>query len=56
MSSRVTGFPFNVLSDPMYVGSSITHLATALWFQSPVGILLAGWVFIVYTLALRFEG
>jgi len=56
MSHRVTGFPFNVLNDPMYVGSAFTHLGTALWFQSPAGILLAAWIFVVYQAALRFEG
>lgn len=56
MSHRVTGFPFNVLNDPMYVGSAMTHLGTALWKQSPVGIALSFWIFVVYTLALRFEG
>jgi phosphatidylethanolamine/phosphatidyl-N-methylethanolamine N-methyltransferase len=29
--SRVEGFPFNVLQDPMYVGSTMTFAATALW-------------------------
>ncbi|WWC62300.1 uncharacterized protein I303_104896 [Kwoniella dejecticola CBS 10117] len=56
MSHRVTSFPFNVLSDPMYVGSFLTHLGTALWYQSPVGIVLAGWVYLVYSIALRYEG
>ncbi|WRT67587.1 uncharacterized protein IL334_004559 [Kwoniella shivajii] len=56
MTHRVTSFPFNVLSDPMYVGSALTHLGTALWFQSPVGILLAGWIWIVYSIALKYEG
>lgn len=31
MSARVTGFPFNVLNDPMYVGSAMAFLGTALW-------------------------
>jgi hypothetical protein len=56
MSNRVTGFPFNVLNDPMYIGSALSHLGTALWFQSPVGILLAAWVHVVYTIALKYEG
>ncbi|KAL0243407.1 hypothetical protein I308_105373 [Cryptococcus tetragattii IND107] len=56
MSHRVTSFPFNVLSDPMYVGSFLSHLGTALWFQSPAGIILAAWVWIVYAIALKFEG
>ncbi|KAK1925297.1 putative phosphatidyl-N-methylethanolamine N-methyltransferase [Papiliotrema laurentii] len=56
MSHRVTGFPFNVLNDPMYIGSFLTHVGTALWFQSPAGLALAGWVLVVYLVALRFEG
>ncbi|WVW84435.1 hypothetical protein I302_106469 [Kwoniella bestiolae CBS 10118] len=56
MTHRVTHFPFNVLSDPMYVGSALTHLGTALWYQSPVGILLAGWIWLVYSVALKYEG
>lgn len=31
MDHRVEGFPFNVLRDPMYVGSTLCFAATALW-------------------------
>lgn len=31
MDSRVEGFPFNVLRDPMYVGSTMCFAAGALW-------------------------
>ncbi|KIJ13681.1 hypothetical protein PAXINDRAFT_170197 [Paxillus involutus ATCC 200175] len=31
MDHRVEGFPFNVLRDPMYVGSTLCFTATALW-------------------------
>jgi len=31
MDHRVGGFPFNVLRDPMYVGSTMSFAATALW-------------------------
>lgn len=30
MSARVTGFPFNIFSDPMYVGSTFAFLGGAL--------------------------
>ncbi|CAG8850313.1 31448_t:CDS:2, partial [Racocetra persica] len=30
MDSRVTSFPFNVLENPMYYGSSMVFLSTAL--------------------------
>jgi phosphatidylethanolamine N-methyltransferase len=34
MDHRVEGFPFNVLRDPMYVGSTMCFAATALWYVS----------------------
>lgn len=51
----VTGFPFNVVGAPMYVGSTMSFLGTALLFAKPAGILLTVWVWIVYTVALKFE-
>ncbi|CAG8553892.1 18513_t:CDS:2 [Dentiscutata erythropus] len=56
MNSRVTSFPFNVLENPMYYGSTMVFLATALWYACPAGILLTTWTFTVYLIALRFEG
>ncbi|OCH87857.1 phospholipid methyltransferase [Obba rivulosa] len=56
MDHRVEGFPFNVLRDPMYVGSTMCFAAAALWYERPVGLLLTIYVYIVYLIALRFEG
>ncbi|KAI0641030.1 phospholipid methyltransferase [Trametes meyenii] len=56
MDHRVEGFPFNVLRDPMYVGSTMSFAATALWFERPAGLLITAYVYIVYLIALRFEG
>jgi phosphatidylethanolamine N-methyltransferase len=56
MSARVTGFPFNVVENPMYVGSTMCFAATALWYSSPAGLLLTLLVHIVYAVALRYEG
>ncbi|KAF8487290.1 phospholipid methyltransferase [Russula ochroleuca] len=56
MDSRVEGFPFNVLQDPMYVGSTMCFAATALWYERPVGLLITLYVYVVYTIALKFEG
>ncbi|KAF8671955.1 Phosphatidyl-N-methylethanolamine N-methyltransferase [Rhizoctonia solani] len=56
MSERVTGFPFNVVENPMYVGSTMCFAATALWYSSPAGLLLTLLVHIVYSIALRYEG
>ncbi|RIA99274.1 phospholipid methyltransferase-domain-containing protein [Glomus cerebriforme] len=56
MDERVTSFPFNVLDNPMYYGSSMVFLSTALWYASPAGIILTIWAFILYSIALQFEG
>jgi len=56
MDERVEGFPFNVLRDPMYVGSTMCFAATALWYERPVGLLITLYVYIVYIVALKFEG
>lgn len=49
-------FPFNVLRDPMYVGSTMCFAAGALWYERPAGLLITLYVYIVYLIALRYEG
>ncbi|KAH8550153.1 phospholipid methyltransferase-domain-containing protein [Umbelopsis sp. PMI_123] len=56
MKERVTSFPFNVCENPMYVGSTLTFLATAIWYGKPAGVALAGVVYVLYQIALTFEG
>jgi len=56
MDERITSFPFNVLNNPMYYGSSMIFLSTALWYASPAGLILTSWAFILYLIALQFEG
>ncbi|KAJ7629611.1 phospholipid methyltransferase-domain-containing protein, partial [Mycena rosella] len=56
MDHRVEGFPFNVLRDPMYVGSTMSFAATALWYERPAGLFITLYVYVVYVIALRFEG
>jgi methylene-fatty-acyl-phospholipid synthase len=56
MEERVTGFPFSVLDNPMYVGSTLTFLAYSLYYGSAAGILITIEVAIVYKIALMFEG
>ncbi|KAG9217666.1 hypothetical protein CCMSSC00406_0003645 [Pleurotus cornucopiae] len=56
MDHRVEGFPFNVLRDPMYVGSTLSFAAGALWYERPAGLLITLYVYIGYIVALRFEG
>lgn len=36
MDHRVEGFPFNLLSDPMYDGSTMCFAATALWLVDAI--------------------
>lgn len=52
MSERVTGFPFNVTDNPMYWGSTISFLGTALWYAKPLGVWLTLEVWLMYTIAL----
>lgn len=55
MDHRVTGFPFNINDNPMYNGSTLCFLGTALWYGKPTGILVASFVFVMYKIALMFE-
>ena len=55
MDHMVTGFPFNVTSAPMYYGSTLSFLGSALVYGKPAGLLLTVWVYLVYVVALRFE-
>ncbi|KAG0303638.1 Phosphatidyl-N-methylethanolamine N-methyltransferase [Dissophora globulifera] len=56
MDERVTSFPFNVNDNPMYNGTVMVFLGTAIWSLSPAGIYLSYVVHFVYRIALRFEG
>ncbi|KAH3762913.1 phospholipid methyltransferase [Pelomyxa schiedti] len=55
LPAKITAFPFNVMSSPMYNGSTINFLATAIYYQSPVGLVLTAFVFIVYKIAIIYE-
>ncbi|KAH9970260.1 phospholipid methyltransferase [Russula compacta] len=55
MDHRVEGFPFSMLRNPMYVGSTMSFAATVLWCERPIGLLITLHVHIVYTIALKFE-
>jgi len=55
MDSMVEGFPFNVTSAPMYYGSTMSFLGTAIWYGKPAGVLLTVEVLAVYLIALGFE-
>jgi len=55
MDEMVTGFPFNVTDAPMYYGSTMSFLGSAIWLGKPAGIALSALVFVVYRVALSFE-
>jgi methylene-fatty-acyl-phospholipid synthase len=55
MDSRVTAFPFNVTDNPMYYGSFMSFLGTALYYGKIAGIYISVFVLIMYVIALRFE-
>lgn len=55
MDEMVTGFPFNVCGSPMYYGSTLSFMGTAIWFGKPAGLALSVLVLAVYEVALRFE-
>lgn len=55
MPERVTGFPFSWTSAPMYDGSTLLFVAKAVAENSPVGLVLAAWVYVVYALARAAE-
>ncbi|OZJ04141.1 hypothetical protein BZG36_02840 [Bifiguratus adelaidae] len=55
MDERVTSFPFNVCENPMYIGSTFSFLATALWYGKPAGLALTALVYLCYKVALQYE-
>ena len=55
MDEPVTGFPFNVTGAPMYWGSTMSFLGSAILYGRPAGAVLTGLVFVVYWCALQFE-
>lgn len=55
LKEKVTSFPFNVVSDPMYVGSALVYLGVSFLHASVVGIILTGCIAFSYAIALFFE-
>ncbi|XP_076123107.1 phosphatidylethanolamine N-methyltransferase [Alosa pseudoharengus] len=56
MEKKVTGFPFNVMENPMYWGSTLNYLGLALMNASPVGVVLTVVVAVTYKVAIAYEG
>ncbi|XP_037019143.2 phosphatidylethanolamine N-methyltransferase isoform X4 [Artibeus jamaicensis] len=54
--SRVTTFPFSVLDNPMYWGSTANYLGWAMVHASPAGLLLTAVVALTYVVAILYEG
>jgi phosphatidylethanolamine/phosphatidyl-N-methylethanolamine N-methyltransferase len=55
MKEKVVGFPFNILNNPMYVGSTLCFLGNALRKGSVAGLFITAIVHVCYTIALLFE-
>ncbi len=55
MDAPVTSFPFNVSEAPMYHGSTLSFLGTALLYGRPAGVALSILVLTVYEVARRWE-
>ena len=55
LPEKVTGFPFNITSSPMYDGSTINFLGHSIMNRSPAGLVLTFLVFVVYKVACIFE-
>lgn len=56
MEKKVTGFPFNIMENPMYWGSTLNYLGLAFMNASPVGVVLTGVVAVTYKVAIAYEG
>ncbi|XP_051529526.1 phosphatidylethanolamine N-methyltransferase-like isoform X2 [Myxocyprinus asiaticus] len=56
MDQKVTGFPFNVMDNPMYWGSTANYLGLALMNASPIGVVLTAVVGLSYRIAIAYEG
>lgn len=55
LDEKVTGFPFNVVADPMYWGSVLFHLGITINNASLVGLLLTTCIGLSYIIAVLFE-
>lgn len=55
LEEKVTNFPFNVVDDPMYVGSALVYLGLSFQYASVVGIILTVCIAFSYAIALLFE-
>ncbi|XP_054850701.1 phosphatidylethanolamine N-methyltransferase isoform X2 [Eublepharis macularius] len=56
MEAKVTCFPFSVLDNPMYWGSTTIYLGWSIMHASPAGIILTAITALCYTIAMLYEG
>ncbi|XP_044289667.1 phosphatidylethanolamine N-methyltransferase isoform X3 [Varanus komodoensis] len=54
--AKVTSFPFNILDNPMYWGSTTIYLGWSIMHASPAGLVLTAAVALCYAVALHYEG
>ncbi|KAG0634692.1 phospholipid methyltransferase-domain-containing protein [Tuber brumale] len=55
IANRAGSFPYRLTEAPMYYGSPMAFLGSALWCAKPAGLLLMVEIFTVYKIALKFE-
>lgn len=55
LEEKVTGFPFNIVADPMYVGSVLVHIGLSLQYASIVGLILTACIASSYAIAALLE-
>lgn len=55
LEKKVTGFPFNIVDDPMYVGSVLIYLGLSFLHASIVGMVLTGCIALSYAFAIVLE-
>ena len=55
LDERITGFPFNVVDDPMYWGSLLVYLGMATSHASILGLVLTACIGVSYGIAMYFE-
>lgn len=56
MKERVVDFPFSHFDNPMYDGSAVVFLSEALLWKKPAAVFLAIVIYVVYHIAIVYEG
>jgi methylene-fatty-acyl-phospholipid synthase len=54
MDSKVEGFPFDLISNPMYFGSTLMMVAGSIRSGSPAGLVLSALAAVVYYVAAKY--